>query len=292
MSALKRVAPAKLNFFLHMIGKRRDGYHWLNSLVGFTGFGDVVEVEPAESLTLSITGTFAHSLQDNLDDNLVLRAGRALQKKAGVNMGAAIMLHKEIPMGAGLGGGSSDAAATLLALRDLWDVEISDNELAKLGMTLGSDVPVCLNATMAWVSGVGEAVESVPSLADGYILLVNPNAALLTKDVYQACKQHSGTAERPASIGSLMELVEVMQAHKNDLEKPAIALMPVIAKILQALRGTNCLIARMSGSGATCFAIYDDETTVREAAQAVREAQPGWWVELTTIGAMEYGKTQ
>ena len=326
MTTLRLAAPAKLNFFLHITGRRSDGYHELESLAGFTAFGDVLEIAEAEELSLTVEGEFAGVLQEAPSppagegwgggepriqassmwqgppphpspqggrENLVLRAARALQSHTAISKGAHIRLIKHIPVGAGLGGGSSDAAATLLGLRELWQAQVDDDALAALGLTLGSDVPVCLAGRMAWISGIGESVTPVAGTPRVWVVLVNPGVPLLTADVYRRFEgSFSPVSPRVESVGSAEELAALMRSRRNDLEAPAIALLPVIDECLAQLRATDCLIARMSGSGATCFALYEQEAQAGAAAQAIIKNQPGWWVQATTLMGQDYGKTQ
>ena len=284
MTSLRLLAPAKLNFFLHITGKRVDGYHLIESLAGFTEFGDMVEFSDASELSLALDGPFASSLKAD-NDNLVLRAARALQLHCGQARGARIVLHKHIPMGAGLGGGSSDAAAALKGLAQLWQLSIPEAELQRLALPLGSDVPVCLQQKTAWVSGIGEYVRPVDIKIAGWILLLNPAIALLTADVYRRFSAPFRPASAPLpSLSGFDALVAAMQLRHNDLEAPAIALLPVIAEQLSLLRSTDgCKIARMSGSGATCYALYDNKQQAELAAHTIQSKQPSWWVQLTTF---------
>jgi 4-diphosphocytidyl-2-C-methyl-D-erythritol kinase len=277
-------APAKLNFFLHITGRRDDGYHLLESLAGFTRFGDSLEIEPADRLTLEITGPYAPQLQQGQENNLVMQAARRMAQRAGKPAGARLRLTKRIPMGAGLGGGSSDAAAALAALAGLWNVDVSREEMLAMALSLGSDVPVCLAQRWSWVAGTGDVVTPVEASVHGWVVLVNPSVALLTADVYRRYAGDSAgayTAPRRVErrIGSLQELVQLMQATHNDLLPPALALMPSIQAVLDAVADCEgCLIARMSGSGATCYGVFADEAAAQAAAARLRNAMPGAWV--------------
>lgn len=285
MTMLRIEAPAKLNFFLHITSRRSDGYHVLESLAGFTAFGDLLEFAPDDTLSLRIEGPFAGQLQADMQDNLVLRAARALQEEAATKHGAAICLHKHIPMGAGLGGGSSDAAATLQGLARLWQLDIAQERLQAIALSLGSDVPVCLLQKAAWVSGVGEKLMPVEWSVKGAVLLVNPNIPLLTADVYRHFSQNYSPAMVPVrSVPDLAALVDLMQARHNALEAPAMALLSAIAAILSLLQSTQgCLIARMSGSGATCYGLYKDIKQAEEAAAHIKQSRPDYWVQATEL---------
>ena len=270
-STLRIVAPAKVNLFLHITGKRADGYHLLDSLVVFTDFGDTLEITPAEQLQLTVTGPFATTLGG--DDNFVLRAARLLQERTGCHKGAQITLHKHIPVGAGLGGGSSDAASALLGLMQLWGVTLAPEALQSLALQLGSDVPACLLRKPALLRGIGEQITPVGYPEENGLVLVNPGVPLLTADVYRT---FSGPFSPPSSGESI-------QSHHNALEPPAKALLPVIGDIIAAIAATpGCTLVRMSGSGATCFGMYADGATAQQAALDLQRLHPHWWVQQTT----------
>ncbi len=177
------LAPAKINLYLHITGKHADGYHLLDSLMVFTDIADAITAEKADAITLRVSGEFADNSGD-ISDNIVIKAARALADSAGVKAGASISLQKNIPVGAGLGGGSSDAAATLRLLNTLWGINYSDEKLAQIGLTLGADVPFCLYGRPAFVSGIGEVIGAAPDLPQFWILLANPRKVLSTKDVF------------------------------------------------------------------------------------------------------------
>jgi 4-diphosphocytidyl-2-C-methyl-D-erythritol kinase len=279
---LREPAPAKINLFLHAGEKRDDGFHALQSLAVFARIGDVLEFASADDLSLSITGPFAAGLSGG-DDNLILRAARAL---AG-DRGAAIKLEKNLPVASGIGGGSADAAAALRGLRRLWNLSLDDAALVKLAAALGSDVPVCVASAPAWMEGRGEIMTPLGFLPPLSLLLVNPGVAVSTKSVFAALVKHSGTAmdlrnTRPRTIADLLAF---LGQTSNDLEVPAIMIQPVIGEVLAALRALpSVLFARMSGSGATCFAIFlDDESSVR-AGDDLGARYPDWWIAPTRIG--------
>jgi 4-diphosphocytidyl-2-C-methyl-D-erythritol kinase len=274
MDSISVHAPAKLNLFLHITGKRVDGYHLIESLVVFTEFGDSLEITRADTLTLEITGEFAGLLQADTENNLVMKAAKLLQPYAN-GQGANIVLHKHIPMGAGLGGGSSDAAAALKALCSLWDIVISKDELMAMALLLGSDVPACYEAMPAVISGIGEYVVPVECDAGPFALLVNPGKPLLTALVY---KKFSGEY---AALGAD---VDSLSSTQNMLEAPAIALMPKIKDIIEAIHQTKgCRLARMSGSGATCFGLYDVEEQAQSAKEQLSAIFPDAWLTVTRI---------
>jgi len=269
------LARAKVNLWLNVVGRRTDGYHLLDSLVAFTDLADDIEVSAAPDLSLDIAGPAVASLQEETD-NLVLRAARLLAGRAGLAPRAALRLTKRIPVAAGLGGGSADAAATLLALVDLWRVAMPEEELFDLAAELGADVPMCLAGRPALVAGVGERLAPAPRLPPCAILLVNPGLPLPTPHVF-AARQGSFSAERPTP-GAWPDLAvfgRELAARGNDLTDAAVSLRPEIASVLQALRGSHRVVhAAMSGSGATCFGLYE---TVEAAQRAAAALPPSWW---------------
>lgn len=269
-------APAKVNLFLQITGRQADGYHTLDSLVVFADIADRLGATLAPKLRLSIDGPFAADLPSG-DENLVLRAARVLAATAGVTAGAALRLTKVLPHAAGLGGGSADAAATFRLLERLWRCPPGSIRLLALAARVGADVPVCLESRPVRVGGIGEVLDRAPALPSFGLCLVNPGCPLLTKTVFAARNgPFSGRAELPSAWHDVSGLAARLAELRNDLEAPAIALCPPIATVLQALAATpRCLLARMSGSGATCFGLFPDATTAQQAAQQL--ARPGWW---------------
>ncbi|PWR21289.1 4-(cytidine 5'-diphospho)-2-C-methyl-D-erythritol kinase [Zavarzinia aquatilis] len=284
--ALAGLAPAKVNLYLHVTGRRADGYHLLDSLVVFADIGDRVAVEPlAEGrLRLEIGGPFAAALDGDIGDNLVLRAARALRDAAGrAELGAAIRLDKNLPVTAGLGGGSADAAAALRLLRRLWSLDLGNAVLKDIALGLGADVPVCLDSQPRHMTGIGEVVTPVRGeavLADMGIVLVNPRQGLPTPAVFRALAGRFGAAQPLSELpADAADVVAALAARRNDLQSPAIELCPVIGEIIETLGATDgVLLARMSGSGATCFGLCADRTAARSAALHLRGARPDWWV--------------
>jgi 4-diphosphocytidyl-2-C-methyl-D-erythritol kinase len=261
-------APAKLNLSLHVVGKRIDGYHLLDSLVAFADIGDEILVAPNELLTLSIDGPFARELLET-PDNLVLRAARALGESLGLADGAKIRLTKNLPVASGIGGGSADAAATLRGLSKLWRAPVP----ADLAAALGADVPVCVASRPAWMSGVGEIVEPVAPLPPWGVVLVNPGIALPTAKVFAA---RSGAFAPPLRAAPTLAF---LAAAGNDLQAPAMSLVPAIADVLTGLARTGAPVVRMSGSGATCFALFADRGVADHAARALKSSAPSaWWI--------------
>ena len=286
MSAFSILAPAKLNLCLHITGKRADGYHLLESVVAFTDMGDVLEVAPAEKLILTVTGEFAYALPEVSDDNLVLKAARLLQALSGTQQGAHITLHKHLPVGSGMGGGSADAAAALRVLTRLWDVQVDEEKLAGAMLGLGSDLPVCYQGLPCVMRGIGEDIAPLSLWgAEIHAVLVHPRRELLTSQVYgEFSGQFDATFEAPSQISSFEEFVAFLKPLHNSLEQPAIHWMSEIAHILKELNATtDCAIARMSGSGAGCFGIYDSALKAQIAAARIKKAHPEWWCVATQL---------
>lgn len=282
-------APAKVNLFLHVLARRPDGYHELDSLVVFAEFGDALTVAPGEDLVLEVVGPQAATLAATAgagEANLVLRAARRLRALCGDAPGARLTLEKHLPVAAGLGGGSADAAAALRGLVALWGRDdLPRARLMTLAAELGADVPVCLDARASRVGGVGERLVPVPPLPAAWLVLVNPGRGLATGAVFAARRGPFSVpaAEMPA-LSDAPALAAWLRAAGNDLEAPARTLLPEIAEVLAALADTaGCLLARMSGSGASCFGLYGDETAARAAAAAISARRPAWWVRPSAI---------
>ncbi len=274
--SLSEFAPAKINFFLQLTGKRADGYHLLDSLVTFAGVGDVLQAEAADKLTLRVSGPFAAGL-DGESDNLVLRAARLLAEAAGVEAKAALVLAKNLPIASGIGGGSADAAAALRLLSRLWGVTLDSAMMHRLAERLGADVPVCLAGRPARMRGVGERLDPAPELPGYGLLLVNPGVALGTADVFRARRgEFSGEAELPVAWQTAEDMAQALGRTTNDLQPPAIGLCPAIGAVLASLAARDgCLLARMSGSGATCFGVFNTPREAQDAAAVL--AREGWW---------------
>lgn len=272
---LSEAAPAKINLFLRVVGRRPDGYHLLESLVVFAAAGDRLTARSAPGLSLSVDGPFAAGLAGE-GDNLVLRAARALAAQAGCAAHAGLQLHKALPVASGIGGGSADAAAALRVLARLWRVPPAS---APLALSLGADVPVCLASAPCIMRGIGEVIAPAPILPPFGLALVNPGVAVATPAIFRA--RTGGFASElalPSAWPDAAALARDVAAWGNDLQAPAIALCPAIADVLAAIRETpGCLAAQMSGSGATCFGIYADAAWAAAAADLLR--RPGWWAQ-------------
>jgi 4-diphosphocytidyl-2-C-methyl-D-erythritol kinase len=258
-------------------GRRADGYHELDSLVAFADIGDRLDARPAADLSLTVAGPEAGSLAALGEDNLVLRAARRLGARAGIAAGALLHLEKNLPVAAGLGGGSSDAAAALRALAALW--RLPTERAAQVAPVLGADVPVCLYGRPAWVGGIGERITPAPGLPSAGLLLVNPRVALPTAAVFAARR---GTFSGPGRFAPMPAdaegLAQALASRRNDLLEAAIGLAPAIGAVLARLDALpGALLARMSGSGATCFALFADRAAAARAGAALAAAEPGWW---------------
>lgn len=280
MTTETEFAPAKINLYLHVVGRRSDGYHLLDSLIAFAGVGDRLEGERADDLTLAIEGPMASALLPEVEDNIVLKAARALARAAGIRSGARLTLTKILPVASGIGGGSADAAAALRLLMRLWDVSLSAAELYDLALSLGADVPVCLAGRSAAMAGIGDSLRPTPVLPPVWLVLVNPRESLPTPDVFRSRRgvfsEHAPLEAAPATAEAL---VAALLDRRNDLTEAARQHVPAIDDVLAALSVTpGCLLARMSGSGATCFGLFGDETAARAAAAAVAAVHPGWWI--------------
>ena len=285
MPALIRVgAPAKLNLYLHVTGRRADGYHELDSLVTFTALADTLEIAPAETLDLSVKGPFAAAL--DAGDNLAARAATALAEKLGRPADVRITLDKRIPVAAGLGGGSADAAAVLRGLARLWRLGAEHaGDLQETALRLGADVPVCLESRAAYMAGIGEALSPPPRLPRCGALLVNPGVPVPTGPVFAARRGPFSAASRidedPHDASALAAL---LRNRRNDLEQPALAQVPEIGLVLaRVAEAPGCLLARMSGSGGTCFGLFGDEAAAAGAADTIARDHPAWWVHPTRL---------
>ncbi|GAN81915.1 4-(cytidine 5'-diphospho)-2-C-methyl-D-erythritol kinase [Acidocella aminolytica] len=268
--SLTSFAPAKVNLYLHVTGKRSDGYHLLDSLAVFPAVGDKVTVSEAASLSLSLSGPFGAALEGEAD-NLLLQAARSLAQDSG----AALALEKNLPVASGIGGGSADAAACLRALCKLWGVQGAD--LPALALHLGADVPVCLRSIPARMQGIGEVLAPAPRLPEFGMVLVNPGVAVPTPSVFKARRGGFTPAPMlPAIWPNAAAMASALKRCTNDLQAAAITIQPVIGEVLATLSTLpGVLLARMSGSGATCFALF--ATPAEAEAAAAQIPQESWW---------------
>jgi len=278
MSDVSVRAPAKVNLYLHVTGKRPDGYHLLDSLFVFATDGDVIRVRNADALSLEITGTYARALPVS-DDNIVLKAARALADAAGIQPKAEITLEKNLPVASGIGGGSADAAATLKALTSLWKTDVPDEKLFEIALKLGADVPSCLASKAVQVSGIGDILTPAPALPELFVLLVNPNKPVSTPAVFKT-RDPVFSAANPflRDTTGFDDFIAELKNRHNDLCEAACRLEPSVRTVLDALSADPlCRLARMSGSGGTCFGLFPDSESTAACCEKIRAVHPEWW---------------
>lgn len=285
---LAEFAPAKVNLTLHVLGRRADGYHEIESLVTFADVGDRLTLVPGETLALDTEGPTAAAAGEG-GDNLVLKAARALAERVpGLKTGH-FRLEKNLPVAAGLGGGSSDAAAALRLLVKVNGLSLGDERVRAAAKATGADVPVCLEPKARMMRGIGEILSAPVSLPELPAVLVNPGVAVPTKDVFAALAAPPLASPPQADDFSEIRsdaaaLVSILDARRNDLEIPAIRIQTTIADVLKALQDSpGCLLARMSGSGATCFALFGSVGSAQDVAQRLQADHPKWWVRATSF---------
>lgn len=278
-------AAAKVNLTLHITGRRDDGFHLLESLIGFTGLTDKLTFAPANDLRLNVSGPEAAGIETD-ERNLVIRAAKLIQSHTGTSQGADITLEKNIPVAAGLGGGSADAAATLAGCLELWGQtdtpKLSDDRLAA---QLGADVPVCRFGQPTQVGGIGETITAARGWPHTWLVLVNPRVPLSTADVFKAYDGHYHPSNQNTfAKGTFSDFIEFLSGQRNDLTDAACAAAPVVHEVLQQLTGlSNCALARMSGSGPTCFGLFETQDTAERAAQKLAKKRQDWWVKATPL---------
>jgi 4-diphosphocytidyl-2-C-methyl-D-erythritol kinase len=281
----RHFAPAKLNLYLHVTGRRADGLHLLDGLVAFATVGDELTVAAADTLTLTVAGPFAPMLDGDPRGNLVWRAAEALARRLGIAPSVAIQLTKNLPVASGIGGGSSDAAACLRALAALWRCD-DDEALTAIAASLGSDVPACLLARPLWLGGVGDRIEVAGRLPECGVVLVNPGVPLPTAAVYRGFDGGFSAPDRFAIPDDARSLAALLAARRNDLTAAAIREVPAIGAVLARLAATDrCLLTRMSGSGASCFALYATPEEAHAASRRLRNDYPAWWVVAATFNS-------
>ncbi len=283
--ALTRAAAAKINLTLEVTGRRSDGYHTLESLVAFTDIEDHLTFSPASEVALDVRGPEASALTGD-ESNLAVKAARLVQRHLNTTDGVAIALEKRIPLAAGLGGGSADAAATVDACMTLWakndQPAPSDDALA---FELGADVPVCRFGQAAMMRGIGEQVSGPVQLPPAWVLLANPGVSVPTKDVFAAFPGDfcTGTADIP-DLSDFSALIEFLRVRQNSLTGAAISIAPDIGRTLAALGDLkNCAAARMSGSGATCFGLFASQADADHGATVLADAYPAWWIRVSAL---------
>jgi 4-diphosphocytidyl-2-C-methyl-D-erythritol kinase len=293
MPALSEDGRAKVNLTLRVIGRRVDGYHELESVVAFADCADRITLSPGSELHLKTTGPLAQACGEGVD-NLVFKAAQLLgERVAGLTLGDFI-LDKTLPVAAGIGGGSADAAAALRLLARANGLALDDARLIEVAQMTGADVPVCLASRACVMTGVGETLMPL-SLPKMPCVMVNPRVPVATRDVFDALGLRSGellvgaadvlqATAWPEDGASLEDWVEALAGGANDLEAPAMRIQPVIGEVLAALNASNgAWLARMSGSGATCFAIFENTAEAGRAAEKIRLDHPGWWVHAGVL---------
>ena len=283
---LQVFAPAKVNLFLHLIRKKQDGYHDLQSLVSFADIGDYIDIEPADDFSFNVTGPFAQKFNAQEQNaqlessNLVVRAARALSQTVNKSLKVKITLTKSLPLAAGLGGGSSDAAATLWGLQNYWNLDPNPPYLMPLMIKLGADVPVCYRCQPTLVEGIGDRLTQAPDFNEIPILLINPMVSCPTAQTFM---HHNGIYKDKISLPdhfpSVFDLVTFLQSTDNDLYASASSLIPEIGNVINALdtQGKS-LFSRMTGSGASCFALYETIDQANQAKKEIEEDNPDWWL--------------
>jgi len=275
-------APAKINLTLRVIGRRADGYHELESLVAFADIGDTLTFDPADDTALGVGGPFGAAIGATVD-NLVLKARGALGARVPNTRGGHFTLIKKLPVAAGIGGGSADAAAALRLLARAIGIALDDPRLMATALAVGADVPVCMAGKACVMRGVGEILSEPLDLRPLPAVLVNPGVATATRDVFKAFAGMTGSAT-PLGDVPRRGLVDFLQAHGNDLTPAAISCVPLIGEVLDTLAALpDVRLTRMSGSGSTCFALFERRAAAKAAAAQLAEARPDWWVAATTL---------
>ena len=269
-------APAKINLYLHITGKKPNGYHLLDSLVVFSDIGDVITIKASSQFSLTCDGPFAQYLPKNSDDNLIYKTVKVMADHLNQPPNVTINLTKNLPIAAGIGGGSSDAAAVLKGLAEIWD--ISDTEmLNNIGLHLGADIPACLFKQPCFMRGIGDEITPADNIPSMPLILINPNIPLSTPDVFQ---NRSAPLTNPVTFDSA-HFIDALSKTTNDLQHSACQLVPETQHVLNSLKKQKgCILSRMSGSGATCFALFDTSKDAKDAALELKSQHPSWWVEF------------
>ncbi|MFO1241710.1 MAG: 4-(cytidine 5'-diphospho)-2-C-methyl-D-erythritol kinase [Rickettsiales bacterium] len=269
---------AKLNLSLHITGRRDDGYHLLESVVAFADIGDVLTARASQELTLTIIGEHASGLPSD-EDNLVLRAARALAP----DKTAHLTLEKNLPIASGIGGGSGDAAAALKLLNKFWGLNLPMKVLNEVALRLGADVPMCLENTPAFVQGTGDIITPIV-LPTWYVVLANPGVAIPTKNIFADFAASRQSFDTPSAFSEITDWLSYVKASRNTLQPFSVAREPIIKALLSAFAATEqCLLSRMSGSGATCFGLYEKEEAAREAERYLAASFPQFWLKTATL---------
>ncbi|MDK1375774.1 MULTISPECIES: 4-(cytidine 5'-diphospho)-2-C-methyl-D-erythritol kinase [unclassified Sinorhizobium] len=284
--ALTCAAPAKINLALHVVGQRADGHHLLESLVTFADCGDRIGIALADADGFTVSGRFSDGLPlsaENKGGNLVLRARDLLRSELtsrGIAAGPVhLHLEKNLPVASGIGGGSADAAATLRGLLRLWDAPLEPATLDAVALALGADVPMCLDGRPLLAEGIGEKITALPDLPSFAIVLVNPLVAVSTPMIFRTLVNKANPSlDLPKGMNTVAEWLSAMADMRNDLERPARALVPAIEEVSGTLKAEDAMLVRMSGSGATCFGLFDSDERAQRAAERISASHPEWYV--------------
>ena len=281
---LNLFASAKVNLALHIIGRRSDGYHILDSLVVFPNISDELTFENSKSTSLEICGPYMDGLINQKQTNIILSTVDKLSQAQQItNQGIAIQLTKNLPISSGIGGGSSNAAATLLALNQIWQCNLGNKELTRIAILIGADVAVCLTKKPSRIQGIGDKITKLSNFPSGAIVLANPNIPVSTPKVFANLNnfENSNLPKIPDNFSNFTNLVNWLSETQNDLEPTAIYLEPTIETVKTELQNLkNCEFARMSGSGATCFGLFRNFEDAKHASKTLKEKFPNWWVNV------------
>lgn len=288
-------APAKINLFLHITNRLSNGYHTLDSLVAFADIGDIINIESAPSFSFHTKGPFADQFKNTessgfLDsENLIVKAARFLSQTVDHPLNVKITLTKNLPLSAGLGGGSSDAAATIWGLQELWGLKHNTDYITPLMTKIGADVPVCFNCRPTIMRGIGDVLLPAPYMPEIPILIINPLVSCATQDVFL---HHNGVLKKnislPNNFECVFELIKTLNIVENDLFEPALKLIPEIENVINALNmQEHCLFSRMSGSGASCFGLFETIEHAENAADKIRNDNPDWWIKTGFLNRPE-----
>ncbi len=285
VSHIERIAHAKINLALHVTGQRDDGYHLLDSLVVFSDFGDKISISeasnPSSLVSLAIDGPFSDGLEsgaNNLVSRAALSLGYEITKQSSKPIPVDISLTKNLPVASGIGGGSADAAATLLVLNEFWN---SETDLMPIAKTLGADVAMCLHSQPLRAQGIGDEITLLEAKEPLHMILVNPNIEVSTPAIFRHLTDEQNSSMFDDVIMA-MPAVPKIENLRNDLQKPAFEIEPAIEQILSVIEQTSPNLARMSGSGATCFGLYDTLQEAQKAAKDIEKQNPNWWCVATS----------
>ena len=288
-------APAKINLYLHVTGRLDNGYHTLDSLVGFADIGDQIDIAPAENFEFKVSGPYGGGFNaKELDSsphssNIVVQAVWALAHAVKKTPDICVTLTKNLPTASGLGGGSSDAAAVIWGLLEWWGLPTQAHFLPELLTKLGADVPVCLPCQPARIRGIGDVLDTAPPMEEVSIVLVNPAKLCMTADIFRAFDGTFKPSETlPESLTNFDDLIEFLSAQNNDLYNAACSVVPEIGNVMNALNGqAACALSRLCGSGSTCYGLFADEREAQSAAKSIAEENPDWWVKTGYLNRPE-----